>query len=104
MNEQQPLTTRKLMTIVTEAVIEQPLLKDLERLGAHGYTVTNARGKGNRGVRDAGWEANANIRIEVVCDMATAKDIAQHLKATYYDNYAMIMMLSDVQVMRPDKF
>ena len=98
------LTTRKLMTIVTEAVIEHAVLKDLERLGAHGYTVTNARGKGSRGVRDAGWEANANIRIKVVCELDTAKAIAQHLKVKYYDNYAMIMMLSDVQVMRPDKF
>ena len=101
---EEPLTTRKLMTIITEAAIEHPLLKDIERLGAHGYTVTNARGKGSRGVRDAGWEADANIRIEVVCDMETASTIAQHLKTHYYENYAMILMLSDVQVMRPDKF
>ncbi len=99
-----PFTIRKLMTIVTEAVIEQPLLKDLERLGAHGYTVTSARGKGSRGVRNAGWEADGNIRIEVVCDLDTATSIAAHLKERYYDNYAMVMLLSDVQVMRPDKF
>ncbi|MEM1081831.1 MAG: transcriptional regulator [Pseudomonadota bacterium] len=99
-----PFTTRKLMTIVTEAMIEPSVLKDLERLGAHGYTVTNARGKGSRGVRNAGWEADGNIRIEVVCDLETATAIAQHLKARYYENYAMIMLMSDVQVMRPDKF
>lgn len=100
----EPLTTRKLLTIITEAAIEQPMLRDLERLGAHGYTITNARGKGSRGVRDAGWEASANIRVEVICEWNTARAIAEHLKAQYYDNYAMIIMLNDVQVLRPDKF
>ena len=98
------LATRKLLTIITEAAIENHLLKDLQRLGAHGYTVTNARGKGSRGVRDAGWDASANIRVEVVCDLATAERIARHLREHYYENYAMITMVNDVQVLRPEKF
>lgn len=95
---------RKLLTIVAEAPLEQRMIKDLERLGAHGYTITDARGKGGRGVRNAGWERSANIRVEVVCDATTAAAIAVHLKDNYYDNYAMILFISEVEVLRPEKF
>lgn len=96
--------TRKLLTIITEAALEGTLIRDIERLGAHGYTITDARGKGNRGVRNAGWEASSNIRIEVVCDAEKAAAIVAYLKTHYYDDYAMIMTMSDVEVLRPEKF
>lgn len=95
---------RKLLTIITEAALESVLIKDLERLGVRGYTITDARGKGSRGVRSAAWDASSNIRIEVVCDAATAEAIAAHLQARYYENYAMILFVSDVAVLRPEKF
>lgn len=95
---------RKLLTIVAEAPLEQSLIKDIERLGANGYTITDARGKGSRGVRNAQWEHSGNIRVEVVCDAATADAIAAHLKGYYYDSYAMILFIGDVDVLRPEKF
>ncbi len=57
--------TRILLTIITESALEGRLTKEIERLGARGYTVTDARGKGHRGVRQASWEASSNIRIEI---------------------------------------
>jgi hypothetical protein len=96
--------TRKLLTVITEAAVEGPLIRDIERQGAHGYTITDARGKGTRGVRNAGWEASGNIRIEVVCDANTATKISIFLQEKYYDNYAMILFVSDVEVLRPEKF
>jgi hypothetical protein len=98
-------TTRKaLLTIVAEAAIESQLCDDITRLGAHGYTVTDARGRGSRGVRDASWSQAGNVRIEVICDRSVAERIIEHLRAAYYDNYAMIAMLSEVEVMRGGKF
>ncbi len=98
------LELRKLLTIVTEAALEHELVREIERLGAHGYTVTDARGKGGRGIRNAGWNLSANIRIEVVCTAHTAHTIATALRERYYDNYAMILFISDVEVLRPEKF
>lgn len=95
---------RKLLTIVAEASLEQRLVKDLEGLGAHGYTITDARGKGSRGARSASWGLSANIRVEVVCDAATAAAMGAHLKDRYYDHYAMILFIGDVDVLRPEKF
>lgn len=95
---------RKLVTIVTEAAVEKELVTALEALGVSGYTVTDARGKGHRGVRASSWEFGANVRIEVVCDDAHAAAIADHLREHYYNDYAMILFVSDVEVLRPEKF
>jgi len=95
---------RKLVTIVTEAVLERDLAQALDELGVPGYTITDARGKGDRGDRAADWEHRANIRVEVVCDAALAETIASRLQSRYYKNYAMVLYVSDVTVLRPQKF
>jgi hypothetical protein len=99
-----PLEHRKLLTIITEAALEHELAREIERLGARGYTITDARGKGGRGVRNAGWELSANIRIEVACTADVAHAIAAALKARFYDDYAMILFIGDIEVLRPEKF
>jgi hypothetical protein len=96
--------TRRLVTVVTEANLERQLVADVERLGARGWTLTDARGRGHRGRRTSGWEQDGNIRLEVICDPELAQAIARHLRATYYDHYAMIVFMQDVEVLRPDKF
>ncbi len=99
-----PDDSRKLITIVTEAILEVELCEHLEKLGATGYTVTNARGSGHRGIRDAGWSSSSNVRIEVVCNEVVAQRIATSLRDNYYNNYAMIFFEGDVRVLRPEKF
>ncbi len=96
--------TRKLLTIITETALEHSLESDLQRLGAHGYTITDARGSGAHGLRSAGWDQSSNIRIEVICGELVAEDITTHLKEHYCSNYAMIMFLHDVEVLRSMKF
>jgi hypothetical protein len=50
---------QQLLTIITESVMEASLVKDIERLGAKGYTIMDVRGKGSKGLRGAGWDANS---------------------------------------------
>jgi hypothetical protein len=99
-----PTETRTLLTVITEATVEPTLLRDLERLGVLGYTVSDARGKGHRGMRDASWDEAANIRIEIICSRALAENLLRHLQTRYYDNYAMVSFLTEVEVLRPEKF
>lgn len=94
----------KIITIITESALEHRLEEDIERLGARGYTITNARGKGHRGVRDAGWSSDSNIRIEVVAEEKVITAIAEHMSKTYYKNYAMMLYMADVDVVREKKF
>jgi Pyruvate/2-oxoacid:ferredoxin oxidoreductase gamma subunit len=95
---------RTLLTVFTESTIEPVLVRDMDRMGIKGYTISDARGKGSRGVRDASWDESRNIRIEVICARVQAEALLTHLQARYYSNYAMVAYFSEVEVLRPDKF
>jgi hypothetical protein len=95
---------RRLLTIVTEAVLERELVAEFEALGVRGYTITDARGRGGRGTRKSDWAQEGNVRIEIVCEPAVADRVAARLRERYYDHYAMILFMQDVSVLRPDKF
>ena len=99
-----PAHTRTLLTVICEAALEKKLLADLETLGAPGWTLSDARGRGSRGVRSAGWDTEGNIRLEVICARDLAERIAHHLLEHYYANYAMVCYLAEVEVLRPEKF
>ncbi len=95
---------RKLLTIICETDIERKLSDDVMALGAHGYTVTEARGRGAGGERDAAWGPSGNIRMEVICDAVVAQAISERLSKNYFDHFSMVLYLTDVEVLRDDKF
>jgi hypothetical protein len=94
----------KLVTIITESILEQMLVNDIKNLGAKGYTILDARGSGAHGNRSADWGQNQNIQIEIICNESTANAICEHCQKNYYPNYAMVIFTSDIQVLRSDKF
>ncbi len=95
---------RKLLTIICETDIERKLSDDVMLLGAHGYTVTEARGRGANGERDAAWAPSGNIRMEVICETTVADAISAHLRQIYFANYSMVLYVVDVEVLRDEKF
>jgi nitrogen regulatory protein P-II 2 len=95
---------RKLLVIITEAVIERPLIADCRRMGANGYTVMEARGGSDQGEREGAWEADRSIALQVICSEGVADRIAQHVLDHYAPDYAVSMYLSDVQVFRAQKY
>ncbi len=94
----------KLITIITESALEHSIVEDIDKLSGRGYTITNAKGKGHRGVRDASWASDSNIRVEVVCTAENIDKIAEYMYKTYYQDYAMMLYISDVLVIREKKF
>jgi len=95
---------KKLLVIIGEAALEKQLVADARRLGAHGYTISAVRGGGERGEREARWEADRSIEMKVICDEAVAAKLAQHVLETYAPNYAVTLFTADVGVFRPQKF
>jgi hypothetical protein len=95
---------RKLLTIISEARIENEITGVIKKLGAHGFTSMEAWGEGARGRRSGEWEENRNVRVEVVCDSPTADKIAEYLVKNYCDNYAMILFSHTVEIIRTAKF
>ncbi len=98
------MTKLKLLIIITESALEHELIKDVVKLGAHGYTITEARGRGNQGLRDGSWENNTNIRVEVLCDSEVCRKISDYILEKYYNNFAMISYSHDIEVLRDNKF
>jgi hypothetical protein len=95
---------RKLVVIITEGALEKALARNVIELGAHGYTISDVRGSGSHGAREAAWEADRNIRVEVICDEQVADRIMAFMRDKYYDNFAMTAYVADIGVMRPEKF
>ncbi len=98
------LAVRKLITVICESCLEEVITSAAKEIGAGGYTVTDARGSGTHGLRDGSWPENANIRIEILCDETIATRLLDLLVATYYPHYTLVTFVTDVGVLRPEKF
>lgn len=95
--------TLKRVTVITEAVLEQRLVREVKQLGAKGYTLTEARGEGVRGIRAGGVEGR-NLRLEVIVSAAVADRILTHLAEHYFADYAMVATVENVEVVRGEKY
>jgi nitrogen regulatory protein P-II 2 len=93
----------KRVTIIGDETVKYRILAEIEKLGATGYTDCPAHGKGARGIRPRHAEP-ANAKIEVIATSEVATRILEHVAQNYFDNYAMIAFLSDVEVLQGEKF
>ena len=98
------LHSRQLLTIICEADIERQLVSEFHRLGIGGHTITDARGHGKHGDRDGLWPASANIRLEVLCESAVLDVLLTLLEENYFKNHGLVAFVSEVAVLRADKF
>jgi len=96
-------TTLKLVTIVTERILEDRVVRTLTELGAKGYTLTQATGKGSRGVRASEWEG-PDTRIESLVSEEVADRIVAHVAEQFFEHYAIIVYVQDAQVVRGEKY
>lgn len=96
-------TTLKLVTIVTERILQDRLLQAVDSLGASGYTLTQATGRGSRGVRASEWEG-PDTRIETLVSPAVADAIVEHIATHYFEHYAVIVFVQDAEVVRGEKY
>ena len=96
-------TSLKLVTIVAERILEHRLLHQLEELGAKGYTLTEARGKGSQWVRASEWEG-PDLRIETLVGPEVADALVSYIAEHYFEHYAIIVYVQNAEVVRGDKY
>ncbi len=93
----------KLITIIAEPVLEPRITTELRTLGATGFTVVDGRGAGSRALH-AAEIPGVNIRIESIVTPAVAERIVEHIAAQYFTDYSVIAYVSDVAVVRGEKY
>jgi nitrogen regulatory protein P-II 2 len=96
-------TPLKLITIIAEPVLKDRLLDEIRRLGAHGYTLTDVRGEGTRGIHASQWQGG-NLKIETLVSEQVAGRIMDALADHYFRDYAVIAYVATVEVVRGEKF
>jgi len=89
---------KTLLTIITETVLEDTLIDEIMSMGAAGYTIIDARGRGTHGLRSGKWTKEGNIRIEIVGDAELCARIVTRLHDTYEENYGLLMYTSAVEL------
>ena len=93
----------KKVTIVTENVLREGIIKIIRKEGGTGHTITACEGEGSKGIHASDWEGR-NIQIETIVNEETANKILTAVSETYMKNYALIAYMSDVLVLRKEKF
>jgi nitrogen regulatory protein PII len=93
----------KLVTVITERLLRDRIVDELRKCGAKGFTVSDVSGEGSRGVRASEWEGQ-NLRIESVVSPEVADRVVERIADDFFENYAVIVYLQDVEVVRGDKY
>ena len=96
-------TPMKLVTIVTEGLLKEKVITLLRSHACTGFTISSTDGEGSRGVRASDWEG-PNLKIETIVSVETGEAIVGELAGKYFENYSLVAWLTDVQVLRGEKF
>lgn len=93
----------KLVTIICEPVLSSRIIKLSHELGATGFTMTEVKGEGN-GDKSSGEIPDSKLKIEIVVAPDVAVHLMNSLSETYFENYSIITYLTEISVLRPEKF
>ncbi len=97
------LNKRKLVTIVIETSLAHRLEDDLIECGAKGFTSSLAHGAGPKNQRSSDIEGG-NVRIETVVSDSVLEAILEKLKSNYFPHYAISCWVSEVEVVRDERY
>ncbi|MGB3457435.1 MAG: DUF3240 family protein [Litorimonas sp.] len=97
------------VVLIVERLIQDDVVDILERGGAKGYTIVPGSGKGEHS-RRRGRGAHivddfTIVRIEfIIADAAKARALAEEVATTWFEQYPGIVYVSDVEVIRAERF
>ncbi len=97
------LTNVKIVTVVCEPILRTSIVKLSQNLGATGCTIWEIIGRGD-GENESEQIPGAKIKMEIILNKEVAHDFLQQIAENYFNNYSIIVYMSDIQVVRPTKF
>ncbi len=97
------LANLKLLTIICEPVLLPRVVELSRQHGSTGFTVFDVSGEG-QGKKSSGEIPDAKSKIEIIVEPTIAIKLMSAVAERYFENYSLIAYLSDISVLRPEKF
>jgi len=94
----------KLLTITCEILSQKNIIEILKKHEITGYTTYEVDGNGARGLRGQGLQAEKNVKVEVIMREEKLQDVVEEISRTLFANFAIVLYVSDVGVVRTEKF
>ncbi len=94
----------KLLAITCEILARENVVEILKGHGITGYTTYEVDGEGARGLRGQGLKNERNVRVEAIMMEERLSGVVEEISRTLFANFAVVVHVSDVGVLRPEKF
>jgi nitrogen regulatory protein PII len=94
----------KLLTVICEILAQKNVIDILNKHNITGYTSYEVEGNGARGLRGQGLKNEKNVKVEVIMQKETLQDVVEEIARTLFTNFAIVLYVSDVDVLRTEKF
>jgi nitrogen regulatory protein PII len=94
----------KLLTITCEILAQKNIIEILKNHEITGYTSYEVEGNGARGLRGQGLQTEKNVKVEVIMREEKLSDVIEEISQTLFADFAIVLYVSDVGVLRTEKF
>ena len=94
----------KLLTVTCEILAQKNIIQILKKHNITGYTTYEVEGNGARGLRGQGFKNEKNVKVEVIMREDKLSDIVEEISRTMFANFALVLYVNDISVVRTEKF
>jgi len=94
----------KLLTITCEILAQKNIIEILKKHEISGYTTYEVDGNGARGIRGQGFKNEKNVKVEIIMREEKLQDVVEEISRTLFADFAIVLYVSDVNIVRIEKF
>jgi nitrogen regulatory protein PII len=94
----------KLLTITCEILAQKNIIDILKKHEISGYTTYEVEGNGSRGLRGQGLQTEKNVKVEIIMREEKLSDVIEEISRTLFADFALVLYVSDIGVVRTEKF
>ena len=94
----------KLLTVTCEILAQKNIIEILNKHEITGYTTYEVNGNGTRGIRGQGLKNEKNVKVEIIMREEKLQTVVEEISRTLFANFAIVLYVSDVGVLRTEKF
>ncbi len=94
----------KLLTITCEILAQKNVIEILKNHEITGYTSYEVDGNGEKGLRGQGIQSEKNVKVEVIMREEKLSAVIEDISRTLFPDFTIILYVSDVGVVRTEKF